>query len=126
MAARGHQDIYARDIVWRPGQEPGVSYARFLLDQDNPQAPMVIMSRFEPGARVGAHTHDTNYFEYIIEGEQSVGKVRFGKGDVRLVNAGTGYGPITVGPNGCTVLIVFQHAADAATVAMPRRQPAPS
>jgi anti-sigma factor ChrR (cupin superfamily) len=124
MSARGHSDTFAADIVWRPGQDPGVTYARFPLDAENPEAPMVILSRFEPGARVEAHTHDTNYFEYIIEGEQTVGKTTFAKGDVRQVTAGTGYGPIVVGPDGCTVLIVFQEAARSITVPMPRREPA--
>lgn len=121
MTAKGHEDIFARDIQWAQGQDPGVTYARFRLDQAQPDSPLVILSRFEPGARVGAHTHDTNYFEYIIEGEQTVGKVSFAKGDVRLVKAGTGYGPIIIGPEGCTVLIVFQEAARANTVPLPRK-----
>jgi anti-sigma factor ChrR (cupin superfamily) len=124
MSARGHRDIFAKDVEWRPGQDAGVTYARFPLEADNPLAPMVILSRFEAGARVEAHTHDTNYFEYIIEGEQTVGKTTFGKGDVRQVTAGTGYGPIVVGPEGCTVLIVFQEAGKSITVPLPRREPA--
>ena len=43
-------------------------------------------------------------------GEQTVGKTIFGPGDVRFAKAGTGYGPITIGPEGCTVVIVFQNA----------------
>lgn len=124
MSGRDHRDIFAKDIEWRPGQDPGVTYARFPLEPGNPEAPMVILSRFEPGARVGAHTHDTNYFEYIIEGEQTVGKTTFCTGDVRQVTAGTGYGPIVVGPQGCTVLIVFQEAAKSITVPMPRQETA--
>lgn len=116
MTGRGHQDIFADDIVWREGQSPGISYARFALDDGNGVAPVVIVSRFEPGEIVGAHTHDTNYFEYVIEGEQTVGKAVFCKGDVRLVKAGTGYGPIIIGPQGCTVLIVFQEAARSMTI----------
>lgn len=122
MAGRGHQDIFAKDIEWALGQDPGVTYSRFLLEAGSATSPMVILSRFEPGATVAAHTHDTNYFEYIIEGEQTVGKTTFGQGDVRLVTSGTGYGPIVVGPNGCTVLIVFQEAAKAVTVPMPREK----
>jgi anti-sigma factor ChrR (cupin superfamily) len=122
MTRRGHQDIFAADVSWAPGQDPGVEYARFLLEPGNSHSPMVILSRFEAGARVGAHTHDTNYFEYIISGEQTVGKTTFRTGDIRLVAAGTGYGPITIGPEGCTVLIVFQEAANAVTVPLPRRE----
>lgn len=124
MSARGHTDIFAHDIEWRPGTDPGVTYARFPMDPGNPQAPLVILSRFEPGSRVAAHTHDTNYFEYIIEGEQTVGKTTFRTGDVRQVTGGTGYGPIVVGPQGCTVLIVFQEAANSIMVPMPRAKAA--
>lgn len=121
MAGRGHRDIFAGDIAWMPGQDAGIAYARFRLDEDNPHTPTVIISKFEPGVRVAPHTHDTNYFEYIIEGEQTVGKTKFGKGDVRLASAGTGYGPIIVGPEGCTVLIVFADGSQAMTVPMPRK-----
>ena len=125
MTARGHKDIFAADMEWGPGTDPGVSYARFLLEEGNGESPLVILSRFEPGARVDPHTHMTNYFEYIIEGEQTVGKTLFRKGDVRMANAGTGYGPIVVGPQGCTVIIVFQQAAGAMTVPLGKtRQPA--
>lgn len=122
MAGRNHQDIFARDIRWMPGQGEGIAYARFRLDETDPHTPTVILSKFDPGARVGAHTHDTNYFEYIIEGEQTVGKTTFRKGDVRLVTGGTGYGPIVVGPEGCTVLIVFADGSQSVTVPMPRRE----
>jgi anti-sigma factor ChrR (cupin superfamily) len=119
--ARGHIDIAAADVVWREGSDPGIRYARFLLDAEKPSAPSIILSRFEPGCVVAPHTHDTNYFEYIIAGEQTVGKTRFGAGDVRIVKGGTGYGPIIVGSEGCTVLIVFENGGQAITVPMPRR-----
>ncbi|MDE2303581.1 MAG: hypothetical protein KGK11_13590 [Sphingomonadales bacterium] len=114
MAARGHKDIFAKDIAWADGTAPGVRYARFLLDGANPAAsPLVILSKFAPGAVIEPHTHGCNYLEYIIEGSQMVGKVEFAAGDVRWASGGTGYGPITVGPDGCTVMIVFQEAAKA-------------
>ncbi len=116
MAGRGHRDIFAHDIEWNPGQDPGVSYARFLFEEGNPEGPLVILSKFEPGSRVPPHTHGTNYFEYIVEGGQTVGKTWFGPGDVRFANAGTGYGPIVVGPDGCSVVIVFQKATGANTI----------
>jgi anti-sigma factor ChrR (cupin superfamily) len=124
MSGRGHRDIFAADIEWRPGSDQGVQYARFPLDEANPSAPMVILSRFEAGAQVPAHTHDANYFEYIIEGEQTVGKTTFRAGDVRVVRGGTGYGPIKVGPQGCTVLIVFEDASRAMTEPLPRKKEA--
>jgi anti-sigma factor ChrR (cupin superfamily) len=124
MAAKSHKDIAASDIEWRDGSDPGIQYARFLLDEASRSSSMVILSRFEAGVAVAPHTHDSNYFEYIIEGEQTVGKTRFGPGDVRLVKGGTGYGPIKVGPDGCTVLIVFENASGAMTEPLPRRKAA--
>lgn len=109
---RGHRDIFAEDIVWGQGTGPGIQYARFLLDEENAAAsPVVILSKFAAGEVVEPHTHGCNYLEYIIEGSQKVGKVEFKAGDVRWARGGAGYGPITVGPEGCTVLIVFQEAA---------------
>lgn len=114
MSGGGHKDIFAADVPWSPGSSPGVQYARFLLDEANAAAsPMVILSKFEPGEVVDPHTHGCNYLEYVIEGEQTVGKATFRAGDVRWASGGTGYGPIKVGPEGCTVLIVFQEAAKA-------------
>lgn len=121
MAGRGHRDIAAADIEWREGTEPGIRYARFRMDEEDAASPGIILSDFAPGAEVPAHTHDTNYFEYILSGEQSVGKALFRAGDVRLVKAGTGYGPIRVGAEGCTVMIVFQDGSRSMTVPMPRR-----
>lgn len=116
MAGRGHRDFFADAIEWAPGTDPGVTYARFMMDEGNANAPLIILSKFGPGARVEAHTHMTNYAEYIIEGEQTVGKTVFRKGDVRLAKGGAGYGPIVVGPEGCSVIIMFQEAAGAMTV----------
>ena len=124
MTARGHTDILAAEIAWNPGSGDGIEYAGFRLDEGNPQSPRVILTRFAPGATVPAHTHDTNYFEYIIEGEQTVGKKRFGKGDVRLITSGTGYGPIVVGPEGCVVLIVFADGSRSMTEMLPRKKAA--
>ncbi len=116
MAGRGHRDIFARDIEWGQGTGPGIQYARFLMDEDDTNSPLIILTKFAPGEVVDPHTHGTNYFEYVIEGEQTVGKTVFGKGDMRFAKAGTGYGPIVIGPEGCTVVIVFQEATAANTI----------
>ena len=49
-------------------------------------------------------------------GAETVGKVKFGPGDIRFAKAGAGYGPIRIGPEGCTVVIVFQEATGAMTL----------
>jgi anti-sigma factor ChrR (cupin superfamily) len=116
MAGRAHRDIFAADVEWAEGSSPGVQYARFLMDETNASSPLVILSKFEPGAVVEPHTHGANYFEYVIDGEQTVGKTVFRTGDIRFARAGAGYGPITIGAEGCTVLIVFQEATGAMTL----------
>lgn len=116
MAGKSHRDVFAKDIAWGKGTSDGIQYARFLMDEEDTSSPLIILSKFEPGEVVEPHTHATNYFEYVIEGQQTVGKVTFGAGDIRLVKGGTGYGPITIGPEGCTVLIVFQQATGAMAV----------
>lgn len=113
MAGRNHRDILAADMQWAPGTSDGIEYTRFLLDEDDASSPLVILTRFEPGETVEPHTHESNYFEYVIEGEQSVGKTTFREGDVRIVKGGTGYGPVVAGPEGCLVLIMFQNATGA-------------
>jgi anti-sigma factor ChrR (cupin superfamily) len=121
MSSKGHRDITAADIEWRSGSADGIRYARFPLDEANPHSPNVILTTFSAGAEVPPHTHDCNYFEYIIEGSQAVGKTLFRKGDVRLVKSGTGYGPIKIGSDGCTVLIVFEDGSRSMTQSLPRR-----
>lgn len=109
MTGRGHKDVFAEDIAWT-GAGEGVRYAQFLLDEGVASSPSVVLAKFVAGERVDPHTHGCNYLEYVVEGSQRVGKVTFKAGDVRLVTAGAGYGPIEIGPEGCTVLIVFQDA----------------
>ncbi len=116
MGGRGHRDYFAETMAWAPGTEPGIEYARFLMDEDDTGSPLVVLSRFEPGVVVEPHTHATNYFEYVVSGEQTVGKTTFRAGDVRFAKAGFGYGPIVIGPEGCTVGSVFQQATGAMTV----------
>lgn len=123
MAGRNHRDIFAGDIAWGEGSSPGIQYARYLMDEDDTSAPLIILSKFDPGETVEPHTHGSNYFEYVIAGEQTVGKTVFRPGDIRFAKAGAGYGPITIGAEGCTVLIVFQNATGANTVPMGRARP---
>ena len=122
MGGLNHRDLFAKDFKWSPGSGEGIEYVLFQMDEENPKSPMMILTRFAAGATVSPHTHDTNYFEYIIAGELTVGKVSFGAGDVRMAKGGTGYGPIVIGPNGCTVLIVFQDGTGSAVEPLPRKK----
>lgn len=116
MAKTRHKDIFARDIDWIASGS-GIQFAQFLLDPEEPQdSPEIVLAKFGPGEDVYPHTHACNYLEYIVQGSQMVGKVNFEAGDVRWAAAGTGYGPIKVGPNGCTVMIVFQSASKSSPI----------
>ena len=118
MAGRNHRDIFAQDIDWKKGSSDGIDYTTYLMDEDDTTSPLIVLTKFQPGETVEPHTHAANYFEYIIEGEQTVGKTKFGPGDIRFAKGGAGYGPITIGPQGCTVVIVFQSATGSMTIPM--------
>lgn len=106
---RGYKDIFVKDIVWGQGIGLGIQYVCFLFDEENVvELLMVIFLKFELGEVVELYIYGCNYFEYIIEGLQMVGKVNFECGDVCWVFVGMGYGLIVVGFEGCIVLIVFQ------------------
>ena len=113
MSNRKHEDIFAEDIDWKEGTSPGIRYAAFMLDDSHDSSPLVTISTFEPGEVVAPHTHGASYLEYVISGEQQVGKKVFRAGDIRIAQSGVGYGPIRIGAQGCTVLIVFADARGA-------------
>lgn len=116
MTSKRHEDVFARDMNWIDSGQ-GAQFVRFSLDDANAEStPQVVIARFDPDERVIPHTHRCNYLEYIVSGSQKVGKTWFEAGDVRRVSASTGYGPILIGPDGCTVLIVFQEGGKSAPI----------
>lgn len=62
---------------------------------------------YEPGAEVDAHAHLVDYASVVLRGSIEVTRKVEGVGSMRLVDAGTGYGPLRAGPEGCTVLDIF-------------------
>ncbi|GAA0710833.1 hypothetical protein Drose_24805 [Dactylosporangium roseum] len=119
-----------RDLSWdelpASRARPGIDARAFVVgDSDDPAgAPKVIRVRFEPWVRVGMHTHDTDYAEIVLAGSQRVGRRWYGPGDIRVVRAGVVYGPLTSGPDGATVLIMFADGARSPMVP-PRRDGVP-
>ena len=71
-------------------------------------APVIVMAEFPPNCQVAAHTHNTDYVEILLEGTQKVGAKWHKAGDIRSAKAGTGYGPLLSGPEGCRALVVFR------------------
>jgi hypothetical protein len=77
-------------------------------EDDDPTAPVVLRMEFPPGARLEAHSHETDYCEIIIAGSQLIGRRTYGEGSIRVVKANTAYGPVVAGPDGASVIIMFR------------------
>jgi anti-sigma factor ChrR (cupin superfamily) len=103
------QHFFARDREWKEAHD-GALYVPFATSSDNLSAPLVILSKLPANHREPAHTHGCNYIEILLEGGMQVGKVGFTKGDVRVMQAGAGYGPLVAGPDGCLRLTIFDRA----------------
>jgi len=88
----------------------GVRFSHFTVDEDRAAttAPVVFYAEFEPGSVTLPHSHDCDYAEIILEGRQQVTRRWYEAGHIRIVSAGTVYGPLVAGPEGCKVLVVFK------------------
>jgi quercetin dioxygenase-like cupin family protein len=76
-------------------------------DPENERRPAVVMVDYAPGAQVPPHHHGCDYLSYVIAGSIEVTRVTHGPGSIRVVRAGTAYGPLLAGPEGARVLEVF-------------------
>jgi quercetin dioxygenase-like cupin family protein len=68
---------------------------------------MALMVHYDPGSHVPVHHHPSDYCSIVVEGSIEITRKRHEVGSVRIVKAGTAYGPLNVGPEGCTVIDVF-------------------
>jgi hypothetical protein len=75
---------------------------------EDPDAPTIFRTYFPPNFEVPPHTHACDYAEVILEGSQQVTRKWHYPGDIRIVKAGTAYGPLVAGPEGATVLLIFR------------------
>ena len=82
------------------------SQYRIGLPTDD-RSPTVFKAYFPPGCRIEAHTHACDYSEILLQGSQKVGAEWLHEGDIRVGLANKGYGPLTAGPEGATVLVIF-------------------
>jgi anti-sigma factor ChrR (cupin superfamily) len=119
MAARGHREIFAKDVDWLTSSS-GIKYAKIFMGAENSKSPMVSIVDFPPGVELSPHTHSSDYLEYVISGDITVGKIRYVEGDIRVVKGGTGYGPLQVGDQGCKAMIVFSDGSAHAVENLPR------
>ena len=103
-----------RSFTWsEPGEWTQVpsqnfSYNSFLVGayERGATAYMSIV-KYEPNARIEPHYHHCDYCSIVVEGWIEVTRKRHDVGSVRVVKAGTVYGPLVAGPEGCTAIEVF-------------------
>ncbi len=89
----------------------GVRSRGFVIDSgDDRDAPTVFWSYFPPHTVTAPHSHQCDYAEIILHGSQQVTRRWYKAGDVRIVKAGTVYGPLVAGPEGATVIVIFRHS----------------
>lgn len=103
-----------RSFTW---DEPGewthdpvkkLAYCSVPLQTDERgTATTVLIVKYEPGSQVGPHYHHADYCSVVVEGSIEVTRRTHEVGSMRVVNAGTVYGPLVAGPDGCTVIEVF-------------------
>jgi hypothetical protein len=83
-----------------------VTKAFFSLGGDASDAT-VMKVHFPPDHEVAAHQHNVDYCEVILAGSQCVGRTWYEAGDIRIAKADSAYGPLISGPEGVTILLVF-------------------
>lgn len=71
------------------------------------QESNAVMVEYAPGAVVPVHYHPSDYLSVVVDGSVEVTRKLHEVGSVRIVKAGTAYGPLKVGETGCTVIDIF-------------------
>jgi mannose-6-phosphate isomerase-like protein (cupin superfamily) len=105
--ARGQRHLSLQEPGWTAG--PG-GQGRFTVLPlgDDEHGPLVAIVEYAPGVRLGVHHHDSDYCSIVVAGEVEITRRMEQVGSIRLVRAGTAYGPLVVGPEGCTVVEIFE------------------
>lgn len=105
-----------KEISWKMGgkwtQGKNLRYLREYLGADPENGTLVLVVHYEPGCEVGVHHHECDYCSIIVEGTINISHVDYGVGHMRFVKAGTVYGPLIAGPEGCTVIDIFAVGSD--------------
>jgi mannose-6-phosphate isomerase-like protein (cupin superfamily) len=74
---------------------------------EDPHGPCAITFHLEPNLEFAAHYHDTDQCFVVLEGSIRVGRTWYGPGSVRVQNAGSVYGPVLSGPEGCEAISFY-------------------
>jgi hypothetical protein len=106
----GWNDMMDAPVAGRPSVPvEGGRYCHFYMDDEDESSPMISISEFPPGCLRPPHGHETDYVEIILEGSEQVSGKWLYPGDIRIVSAGMGYGPLLAGPEGSKVLVIFRN-----------------
>jgi hypothetical protein len=93
---------------WKHDPVKKLSYCSVPLSADERGTPATLLVvKYEPGSQVGPHYHHSDYCSIVVEGSIGVTRKNHEVGSMRIVNAGTVYGPLVAGPEGCTVIEFF-------------------
>ena len=93
---------------WTTVPENQLRYCKIELGvDDRGAATTMLVVKYEPGAHVAPHFHHADYCSIVVQGSIEVTRHHDDVGSLRIVNAGTVYGPLVAGPEGCTVIDVF-------------------
>lgn len=114
-APKGQRRAHLDDPGWVTPAGGQGRFAAFPLG-DGDDDPMVVVVEYAPGVRIGVHSHGSDYWSLVTKGSVEVTRRVELPGSIRLVRAGTAYGPLVVGDEGATVVEVF---ADRRTFAAP-------
>lgn len=100
----GSHHLDANALDWRPTDTPGF-WAKPLLS-DAATGARTELSRMEPGAYVGAHSHDELEEILVLSGEFSDEERTYRTGDYCVRAPGALH--TTRSEHGCTVLVIYR------------------
>lgn len=108
------------DLEWSTSASGTRSAMLDFGDVDDEDRPMVVVVAYPPNCRVAPHHHETDYLSLMVQGDMFVTGRRHEVGSMRFVGHGTGYGPLEIGEDGCTVIDIFLHRSGLIPVFGPR------
>jgi hypothetical protein len=111
---KGQRRFTWDDPGWTEGNSGQGRFTCFPLG-DADHGPLIVVIEYAPDLRIGVHHHTSDYCSMVIKGEIEVTRKRETVGSMRLVRGGTAYGPLVVGPEGCTVVEFFEDRTTFAT-----------
>jgi quercetin dioxygenase-like cupin family protein len=99
-------DSWKDETDWIEVPDKKLRYKLLPFGEDGNESK-ALMVRYDPGSEVPVHFHDSDYCSLVVDGSIEITRKVHEVGSVRIVKAGTAYGPLKVGPQGCTVIDVF-------------------